>query len=56
MYFNPKDFGKRSLSLAAYVLEDGLVSPQWKERPIGPVNFIGLSTGDHKSQEVGVSG
>ena len=25
------------VSLAAYVSEDGLVSHQWKERPIGPL-------------------
>jgi hypothetical protein len=28
------------VSLAAYVSEDGLVSHQWKERPIGRANFI----------------
>jgi hypothetical protein len=28
------------VSLAAYISEDGLVSHQWKERPIGRANFI----------------
>jgi hypothetical protein len=44
------------VSLAAYVSEDGLVSPQWKERPIGHANFICLSTGESQGQEVGVGG
>ena len=44
------------LSLAAYVSEDGLVSNQWKERPIGLANFICLSTGERQGQEVGVGG
>jgi hypothetical protein len=44
------------VSLAAYVSEDGLVGHQWKERPIGPANFICLSTGERQGQEVGVSG
>ena len=38
------------VSLAAYVAEDGLVSHQWKERPIGRANFI------CQGQEVGVGG
>ena len=42
------------MSLAAYVSEDGLVGPQWKERPIGRVDFICLSTGELQGQEVGV--
>jgi hypothetical protein len=44
------------VSLAAYVSEDGLVSHQWKERPIGHANFICLSTGERQGQEVGVGG
>jgi hypothetical protein len=44
------------VSLAAYVSEDGLVSHQWKERPIGLANFICLSTGEHQGQEVGEGG
>jgi hypothetical protein len=44
------------VSLAAYVSEDGLVSHQWKERPIGLANFICLSTGESHGQEVGVGG
>ena len=44
------------MSLAAYVSEDGLVSHQWKERPIGRANFICLSTGECQSQEAGVGG
>ena len=44
------------LSLAAYVAEDGLVSHQWEERPLGLANFICPSTGEHQDQEVGVGG
>jgi hypothetical protein len=39
--------------LAAYVSEDGLVGHHWKERPIGLINFIHLSTGERQGQEVG---
>jgi hypothetical protein len=41
------------MSLASYISEDGLVSHQWKERPIGCANFI---TGECQGQEVGVGG
>jgi hypothetical protein len=34
----------------------GLVSHQWKERPIGLANFICLSTGECQGQELGVGG
>jgi hypothetical protein len=44
------------VSLAAYVSEDGLVSHQWKERPIGRADLICLSTGKRQGQEVGVGG
>jgi hypothetical protein len=44
------------VSLAAYVSEDALVGPQWKERPIGLANFICLSTRECQGQEVGVGG
>ena len=44
------------MSLAAYVSEDGLVGHPWKERPIGPADFICLSTGECQGQEVGVGG
>jgi hypothetical protein len=44
------------MSLAAYVPEDGLVCHHWKERPLGLANFICLSTGERKGQEVGVGG
>jgi hypothetical protein len=44
------------VSLAAYVSEDGLVSHQWEERPLGCENFICLSTGECQGQEVGVGG
>jgi hypothetical protein len=44
------------MSLAAYVSEDDLVGHQWKERPIGLINFICLSTGEHYGQAVGVGG
>jgi hypothetical protein len=35
---------------------DGLVSHQWKERPISRANFICSSIGERQGQEVGVSG
>ena len=44
------------LTLAAYVSEDGLVGHEWKERPIGRVNFIWLNIGERQGQEVGVGG
>ena len=44
------------LSLAAHAAEDGLVSHQWEERPLGLANFICPSTGEHQGQEVGVVG
>jgi hypothetical protein len=44
------------VSLAAYESEDGLVSHQWKERPIGCANFICLIAGERHGQEVGVGG
>ena len=44
------------LSLAAYVSKDGLVSHQWKERPIDNAKFICLGTGELQGQEVGVGG
>ena len=43
-------------SLAAYVSEDGRVSHQWKERPIGRAKFVCLSTGECQGQEGGVRG
>jgi hypothetical protein len=42
------------VSLAAYESENGLAGHQWKESPIGHANFICLSTGERKGQEVGV--
>jgi hypothetical protein len=42
--------------LAAYVSEDGLVGHHWKERSIGLMNFICLSTGERQGQEVVVGG
>ena len=45
------------MSLAAYESEDGLVSHQWKERPIRwPLYFICLSTEECQGEEVGVVG
>jgi hypothetical protein len=44
------------VSLLAYVAEDGLVGHHWEERPLGLVNFICPSTGEHQGQEVGVGG
>jgi hypothetical protein len=41
------------VSQAAYVSEDGLISHQWKEKPIGPANFICLSTRAKKREWVG---
>jgi hypothetical protein len=44
------------LTLAAYVSKDGLVLPQWKERPIGQTNFIWPSTGERQGQKMGMGG
>jgi hypothetical protein len=44
------------MSLAAYVSEDGLVTHQWKERPIGRADFICLSAEEHQGRELGVGG
>jgi hypothetical protein len=44
------------VSLAAYESEDGPVSHQRKERPIGHANFICLNTGEYQGQEVEVGG
>jgi hypothetical protein len=44
------------LTLAAYVSKDGLVGHHWKERPIGPANFICPSTGERQGQKVRVGG
>jgi hypothetical protein len=44
------------MCLASYVLEDGLVGHQWKERPIGCADLICLSTGERQGHEVGVGG
>ena len=46
----------KTMNLAAYVSEDGLVSHHWEERPLGIKNFICLSTGEPQGQEVGVVG
>jgi hypothetical protein len=45
----------KNLALA-YVSKDGLVSHQWKERPIGHANFICPSTGERQGQKGGVGG
>jgi hypothetical protein len=44
------------MSLAAYVSKDGLVRHHWKETPIGHVNFICPSRGEHQGQKVGMGG
>jgi hypothetical protein len=44
------------LTLAAYVSKDGLVSHHWKERPIGPANFIFPITGEHQGQKIRMGG
>jgi hypothetical protein len=44
------------MSLDAYVSEYGLVSHQWKERPIGRANLMCLVTGERQGQEVEVGG
>jgi hypothetical protein len=44
------------LSVAAYVVEDGLVGHHWKEMPLGIANFICPGTGECQGQEVGVGG
>ena len=51
-----KQYPLELMSLAAYVLEDGLAGQQGKKRPIGSANFICLSTGECQGQEVGVGG
>ena len=45
-----------SVSLAAYVAEDGLVDHHWEERPLGLANFICPNTGECQGQEAGVGG
>ena len=42
------------MSLAAYLVEDGLVGHHWEERPLGIANFICPSTGKCQGQEAGV--
>jgi hypothetical protein len=44
------------MSLAAYVVEDGLVGHHWEERPLCLANFICPSTGEHQGQVVGMGG
>jgi len=44
------------VSLAAYVVEDGLVGHHWEGTTLGIANFICLSTGELQGQEVGVGG
>jgi hypothetical protein len=44
------------VSLVAYVAEDGLVSHQWEERPLGLVKIICPSTGGCQGQKVRVGG
>jgi hypothetical protein len=48
--------GPGSYKKAAYVSEYDLVGHQWKDRHIGRVNFICLSTEKRQGQEVGVGG
>jgi hypothetical protein len=40
----------------SHVSKDGLVGHHWKERPIGPANFICPSTGERQGQKVEVGG
>jgi hypothetical protein len=39
------------VSLAAYVVEDGLVGHHWEERPLGIANFICPSTGNARDKK-----
>jgi hypothetical protein len=39
------------LTLVAYVSKDGLISHQWKERPIGLANFICLITEERQGKK-----
>jgi hypothetical protein len=39
------------MSLAAYVVEDGLVGHHWKERPFDLANFICPSTGNARAKK-----
>jgi hypothetical protein len=55
-YYELASIPQELLFLAAYESENGLVSHQWKEGPIGHANFICLSTGEQQGQEVGVGG
>jgi hypothetical protein len=51
-----RQYPQSSVSLAAYVAEDGLVGHHWEERSLGVANFICPSTGELQGQEVGVGG
>jgi hypothetical protein len=44
------------MSLAAYVVEDGLVGHHWEERPLEIANFICPSIRECQGQEAGVCG
>ena len=44
------------MSLAAYVVEDGLVGHQLEERPFDPVKALCLSVGKYQDQDKGVVG
>jgi hypothetical protein len=41
------------MSLAAFLVEDGLVGHHWEERPLGLVNFICPSTGETPGPRTG---
>jgi hypothetical protein len=44
------------VSLAAYVVEDGLVGHHWEERPLGLTKIICPGAGECQGQETGVGG
>ena len=44
------------LSLAAFVVEDGLVGHHWEEMTLSLANFMCPSTGESQGQQAGVGG
>jgi hypothetical protein len=44
------------VSLAAYVVDDGLFSHHWEESPLDIANFICPGTDECQGQEIGMGG
>jgi hypothetical protein len=53
---SPVSSTRRTVSLAAYVAEDGLVGHQWEEISLGLVKIICPITGECQGQEAVVGG